>query len=250
MPDEATLALMYGQTYFKAEGDQHVLPHDPGNRFADPIRWLKQNSPALLLDYGCGAGELLEQAQNLGWSCAGIEFDGQVAETVAKRLGVRILTNPIDLGADFQADVLHLGDVVEHLTDLNNQMPEILRLLKPGGILLAQGPLEANANLFTFLLKQSRKLRGSPVSTMPPFHVLLATAQGQRKFFERFGLREIEYKITETPHPAPEKIALADFKRPQKLSLFAVRRFSQILTSLNKKSWGNRYFYVGEKPKA
>lgn len=50
-------------------------------------------------------------------------------------------------------DVLHLGDMIEHLTDLEHQFPEILRLIKPGGYLLAQGPLEAGPNLFTSVLK-------------------------------------------------------------------------------------------------
>jgi hypothetical protein len=118
-------------------------------------------------------------------------------------------------------------------------------LLKPNGVLLAQGPLEANANLFTFLVKTSRGFRGAPVLEMPPFHVLLATAAGQRKFFERFGLREIVFEVTEVAHPAPATISLSDASNPQKMTMFALRRASQTLTALNRGKWGNRYFYVG-----
>lgn len=246
MPDGETLARMYGQEYFKNEEDE-ILPHDFDDRFREPVEWLKKNSPKIILDYGCGAGELLEQAKNLGWNCAGIEFDANVAKIVEDRLGIPVKTNAEKLGTNFQADALHLGDVIEHLTDLKNQMPEILKLLKPGGILLAQGPLEANPNLFTFLLKYSRKLRGRPISSMPPYHVLLATVKGQKLFFERFGLREIEFSISETAHPAPEKVGFADFKKPQKVGLFAARRLSQMISSLNENNWGNRFFYVGEK---
>lgn len=246
MPDAATLERMYGTDYFGSEGDQHVLPHDPNDRFAQPVAWLRKNTPAQLLDYGCGAGELLKQAQRLGWRCAGVEFDPKVAETIAQRLNVRVVTDPKDLGADFKADVLHLGDVIEHLTDLKRQMPEILKLLEPNGVLLAQGPLEANANLFTFYLKESRRLRGKPLLQMPPFHVLMATAAGQRKFFERFGLREIEFKITEVAHPAPEKIGRSDLRDSRKIGMFAVRRVSQMLTAMNRGKWGNRYFYAGQ----
>lgn len=247
MPDEETLKKMYGKEYFDPEDHESEMPEDPEDRFANPIEWLRKNPPAVFLDYGCGAGELLEQAQKLGWDCRGIEFDPKVAESVENELGVRVVTDPSELGENFQADVLHLGDVIEHLTDLNNQMPEILKLLKPNGIILAHGPLEANTNLFTFLLKQSRKLRGNPVSEMPPYHVLLATAQGQKLFFSRFNLKEIEFLISETAHPAPEKLQFADLKRPHKAGLFATRRFSQFLTLLNNKKWGNRYFYVGQK---
>ena len=246
MPDDETLARMYGRDYFKADGDSQVLPHDPDNRFEQPVAWLKENSPALLLDYGCGAGELLEQAQKLKWRCAGVEFDRKVAEAVACRLNIPIVTKPVELGNDFKADVLHLGDVVEHLTDLNKQMPEILELLKPGGILLAQGPLEANASLFTFFLKQSRKFRGQRRSEMPPYHVMLATIEGQKKCFERFGCRRIQFKVTEVAHPAPEKINLSDLRNLQKTGLFTARKISQTFSLLNPKSWGNRYFYVGQ----
>jgi 2-polyprenyl-3-methyl-5-hydroxy-6-metoxy-1,4-benzoquinol methylase len=81
-----------------------------------------------------------------------------------------------------QADVVHVGDVIEHLTQLDTQFPEIPGLIKPGGLLLAQGPLENNASLFTFALSSARKLRPARRTEMAPYHVLLATSQGQRDF--------------------------------------------------------------------
>ncbi len=59
------------------------------------------------------------------------------------------------------ADVLHLGDVIEHMTKINEQMPEILKLIKPGGFLIAQGPLEANFNVFTLGIRLSRSFRSA-----------------------------------------------------------------------------------------
>lgn len=248
MPDAETLTKMYGVDYYSFDSDESNCS-DPADRFDKPLDWLKQSNKTLFLDYGCGSGELLESAAKLGWQISGVEFDPEVAERVSRRLNAKIVTNVKDLGEGFQANVLHLGDVIEHLTDLKNQMPEILELLKPGGFLLAQGPLEANTNLFTSYLKYSRKIRGKPRSEMPPYHVLLATANGQRDFFKRFGLKEIKYEIDEISHPAPENISVCDISHPQKVGMFAVRRVSQLISSLNSKKWGNRYFYVGQLEK-
>ena len=245
MPDEETLKKMYCEEYFDAgEGE---IQNNPKEWFANPVEWLKKNPPGVFLDYGCGAGELLDQAQKLDWDCRGIEFDPKVAESVENKLGVRVVTNPSDLGENFQADVLHLGDVIEHLTDLNDQMHEILRLLRTDGVILAQGPLEANTSLFTYLVKQSRNFRGRPVANMPPYHVLLATSQGQKIFFERFGLKEVDYVIEEIAFPAPESISFSDINRPQKVISYMLRKVSQLFSSLNPQKWGNRFYFVGRK---
>jgi hypothetical protein len=142
------------------------------------------------------------------------------------------------------ADVLNLGDVIEHLTTVEQQLPGILRLIKPAGLLVAQGPLEANANLFTALLQLSRQLRPRPAH-FPPYHVMLATSRGQRALFTRFGLEDVHYSVSEVAWPAPSQISFQDLSRPRNLVLFGVRRLSQLASSLRPERWGNRYFYVG-----
>jgi len=58
----------------------------------------------LLLDYGCGNGDLLESAAKLGWQIAGVDFDPKVTERVGKRLGAKVVTNVQELGRDFRKD--------------------------------------------------------------------------------------------------------------------------------------------------
>ena len=243
MPDAATLAAMYGPDYTQEGGAAHLEdPKEPQR----VIGWLKQLTPGTFVDYGCGGGELLAEAQRAGWQVAGVEFSERVARAVQERTGVRVFTNPF-VHEDFpKADVLHLGDVIEHLTRLDDQMPQILSLIKTGGLIIAQGPLEANASLFTFMLANARRLR-STRSEMPPYHVLLATSKGQREFFRRFRLEEIEYTLREVAWPAPGKLMLGDLTNPRTVGLFALRRASQTLSSLRPNVWGNRYFYVGRK---
>src|SRR5437868_2811560 len=64
MPDEATVARMYGIEY------QTMFEFDP--RIEDPkepervLAWLQREPPGFFVDYGCGHGEMLTAAAGLG----------------------------------------------------------------------------------------------------------------------------------------------------------------------------------------
>ena len=245
MPDEAVLRIMYGPEYTQ-EGDGFLYVEDP----KEPNRVLEilaRQQAGIFVDYGCRNGELLVEAKRIGWHAFGVELDTEVAHKTQANTGCRIFTSPNN-AADFpQADVLHLGDIIEHLTQLDDQFPEVLELIKPGGLLLAQGPLENNASLFTFAVASVRKLRPSRRTEMAPYHVLLATSQGQRDFFRRFGLEEIEYKLREVSWPAPVGLALSNLKNPRTVAMLGLRRLSKAVSALRPSKWGNRYFYAGRK---
>lgn len=246
MPESETLTRMYGPAY------EASVAADPATHNNDPkeplrvIQWLKKMKAGTFLDYGCGAGALLTEAARLNWQAIGVEFDTDVAKAVAERTGAKVVNPSDQLLTGPVADVIHLGDVIEHLTEMNRQMPEILRLIKPGGLLLAQGPLENNASLFTLMVRLVRSLRRGSVRTeMAPYHVLLATAKGQKTLFDRLGLEQLEYSIHEVAWPAPVKLSRADLGRPRSVGLFVLRRFSQAVSALRPDQLGNRYFYAG-----
>jgi SAM-dependent methyltransferase len=245
MPDHEAITQMYGMGYSESfKVDPHVDdPKEPGRT----LKWLEKLGGGTFIDYGCGEGALLVQAAELGWRPYGVEFDSEVAGRVEGKTGLKIFSDASALlnEAGSPADVLHLGDVIEHLTALDRQMPEILRLVKPGGLLLAQGPLEGNPNLFLALLRLSRLARKRRRYEMAPYHVLLATAAGQRTFFRRYGLEELEYSVHEVSWPAPNKIAASDLGNPRTIGLFAARRLSQWISKLFPGKLGNRYYYAG-----
>jgi hypothetical protein len=80
---------------------------------------------------------------------------------------------------------------------------------------------------------------------MAPYHVMLATARGQRAFFERFGLVATEFRLQEVAWPAPSRLSGSELFHPRSLILFMLRRLSQRLSKLRPSAWGNRYFYIG-----
>jgi SAM-dependent methyltransferase len=246
MPGEETLASMYGPQYEAMVSTGHGIV-DPKER-GRVVAWLRTQPTGTFLDYGCGVGRLLEDVKASGWRTLGMEFDPRVAAETSARVGVPVIDRfGLDAIEQQPVDVLHLGDVIEHLTDPDADMPRILRLIKPGGYLMAQGPLEAHATLFTGALKIARRLRGTRVSDMAPYHVMLATAAGQQAFFRRFGLEAVTFAMHEVAWPAPGRLDGRDLTDPRAIVLFTLRKVSQALSALDPDRWGNRYFYIGRR---
>jgi hypothetical protein len=143
-------------------------------------------------------------------------------------------------------DVIHLGDVIEHLTAADRVLSDLVGLLAPGGWVVAQGPLESGPCLYSACVAGARRLRRARPVEMPPYHVLLATVVGQIALFNRIGLKALRYEISEVAWPAPSRASWAMLSSPRSLGLYALRKVSQATSALSNGRWGNRYFYVGE----
>jgi SAM-dependent methyltransferase len=242
MPDDKVIARMYDDSYCgeAAAGE----PASSLDKFSDVLEFTKSVAPGRFLDYGCGDGLLLREMKAKGWDVVGVDFNPEFASAL-KSEEVTVLgpNDPIDE----KADVVHLGDVLEHLTEMDRQFPAVLDLLKDGGYLIAHGPLEANRNLFFRAIKLSKDFRGRRVTHMPPYHVTLSTSRGQRALFHRFGLQEVRFAASEVAFPAAERFSSEMLTNPRATVLFALRKISQLISRHDIENLGNRYFYVGRK---
>jgi SAM-dependent methyltransferase len=229
MPDEKALSSMYGASYF--EGDPHN--HD----------WVRDYLATLpvgvFIDYGCGDGGAANEAYKLGWRSIGIEYSSETVELLQSRYPFEIIKHGRDVPA--KADALHLADVTEHLTDLDGQFKEILKLVKPGGIILISAPLEGNENLWKRMVMLSWSLKSTPPNGAP-FHVTWATTEGYQRLFERHNLETIRFDVEQICFPAPYKIR--ECASLKKAAFYLLRRLSQLFAS---RSNGNRFFFVGRK---
>lgn len=243
MPDDEMLGRLYGAEYASAGADASVEDPKQPRRVLD---FLSARPPGVFVDFGCGSGFLLREAARLGWTSFGVEYDPAIAEAVARTTEVPVFAAAA-IPASLRPDVLHLGDVIEHLTKLDEQMPRILDLLAPGGILIAQGPLEANPTLFNYAVRAARAVRRRREASMPPYHVLLATRRGQRRMFERFGLHELTFSLSEVAWPAPSRLGAGDLRSARRVGLFVASIVSRAASRLAPHWLGNRYFYVGTR---
>lgn len=91
-----------------------------------------------LLDIGAGTGEFLLTCKNNGWNVTGIE-PSEKAKSIAQKKGIGMETSLQELESH-SFDVITMWHVLEHVPDLEQQLNELKRLLKPNGTLIVAVP--------------------------------------------------------------------------------------------------------------
>jgi 2-polyprenyl-3-methyl-5-hydroxy-6-metoxy-1,4-benzoquinol methylase/Zn ribbon nucleic-acid-binding protein len=96
-----------------------------------------------LLEIGCGYGNLLLEAKNLGFSVRGLDYSAHAAATANHKLGsevVRAAPTPTGLFPANSFDVCVLADVIEHVRDPRRFLSDLLPLLDKNGIIFIATP--------------------------------------------------------------------------------------------------------------
>jgi 2-polyprenyl-3-methyl-5-hydroxy-6-metoxy-1,4-benzoquinol methylase len=91
-----------------------------------------------VLDIGAGTGDFLAEAKKQNWKAVGMEPSDK-AKALAKQKGICIINNYSDLENHF-FDVITMWHVLEHVPDLDFQIKELKRLLKPDGTIIIAVP--------------------------------------------------------------------------------------------------------------
>ena len=139
--------LWYGYAYRAIfQDDRHRS--DREREFRDHhLRVLEQEcaSPGRLLDIGCGSGLFLSLAQQKGWQAVGIELDGDTAAWASSKYGVEVRTGTLNscLEANERFDAVTMFDYLEHTDRPAQDLAEVARHVKPGGLLLIRVPNQA-----------------------------------------------------------------------------------------------------------
>jgi 2-polyprenyl-3-methyl-5-hydroxy-6-metoxy-1,4-benzoquinol methylase len=124
-----------------------------------------------LLDIGFGAGTILEAAAKRGWAVAGLEVSRPAVEQ-ARQKGFEVFQGLLN-EANYppgQFDVVTASEILEHLESPKDDLAEIARILRPGGLLWATTPSARGI---------SPRMLGIDWSVMaPPEHTQLYSTQG------------------------------------------------------------------------
>jgi SAM-dependent methyltransferase len=203
LPTEDEFALMYDQSAyhdcFYQDASEEVA--------ASALPRLRRLLPSgRLLDFGCGNGAFLIVARAAGFECEGVELDPKARERASANSSCPVLSLEEVREAGRAYDVIHLGDVLEHLPDPAGMMRALEPLLAEGGVFFIEGPLEDNRSLVLLaarLFGSVKKLRGKSLhGDLPPFHLFRATARAQRAFFEdRLGYAIEAFSVQESGWP-------------------------------------------------
>ena len=153
-----------------------------------------------ILDVGCGRGELLFAAKQLGLTATGVETSTEFADFARSHYGVKVDNSPLeDAGYDSGSfDVAILAGVVEHLYTPRETLGEVCRVLRRGGLLWLDAPNELSlfsraANLYIRTKGKDWTCHLSP--TFPPYHVQGFTPKSVKYLLSAAGFDPIDLRV-------------------------------------------------------
>lgn len=143
-----------------------------------------QPNKGVLLDIGAGTGDFLFIAQKNGWRSIGIE-PNQKAKEIAQTKNVMFKDDTSQL-ADHSIDVITMWHVLEHVADLQLQIRELKRLLRPEGTIIIAVP---NFNSF-----DAKHYKNFWAAYDVPRHLWHFSQLSMEKIFEREKLQVVNTK--------------------------------------------------------
>ena len=94
-----------------------------------------------LLDFGCGWGKFLDEAQRLGWEAVGLEVDEKKVAFCREHGMTAVVANLLEDSFDAESfDAVIAEQVFEHLYEPVPYVKAINRVLKPGGVFTISVP--------------------------------------------------------------------------------------------------------------
>lgn len=143
--------------------------------------------PGKLLEVGTGSGFFLTAAQRAGWTVSGIEISEEAVKFNTKTLGLDVIQGTgEDMVFPSQSfDVVVMFETIEHFFNPRKVLESVLRVLKPGGLLVISTP---NFNAF------SRWALGSTWAVLTPAeHLYYFGEKTLKLFLETIGFSQVNF---------------------------------------------------------
>jgi SAM-dependent methyltransferase len=189
--------------YFAAHGLQEKV--ERGRSLARTAAAIRGGT-GLLLEIGCGRGELLVGARQEGWSVRGVEMTPEFATHVRDQ-GIEVEAAPVETcrSLDARYDAIFLAAIVEHLYTPRQTILRCAEALLPGGVLFIDTPNECGpwarfGNFYQRLRRRRWAVNLSP--TFPPFHVVGFCPASLRHLLRSCGLEAAKL----SPYPMKNQV--------------------------------------------
>ncbi len=157
-------------------------------------RWARlKPQGASVLEVGCGPGLMLSAFCKRGWRVFGMERNEAAAEMARQTLGAGAIATSIgDLPPDARFDLIVMFQVLEHIGEPVELLQQCVRLLAPGGLLIANVP--------NFASWQSRFARSRWMHLDVPRHLVHYTPHTLAATLRRAGLTISAMRFTSWEH--------------------------------------------------
>lgn len=201
IPSEEELREIYKHDYH-VKDKPLMLQHQLEDR-----EWLEATNDAKLeklekllghagriLDVGAGNGFFLQQAKTRGWEIKGVEPSDKAAEYACSQ-GLDVDCAVFDEKcANFldPFDVIHLGDVLEHLPNPAAMLTLCRNTLKPGGLIAVGVPNEYTP--VQKILNKDMDVR--PWWIAPPHHLNYYDKDSLEKLLSRTGFNPVHSEVS------------------------------------------------------
>lgn len=186
---------VYTQDYFTgAKGGFGYVDYDGDkepmvpvfNKYLDLLKKFGK-SGGNLFDIGAATGFFIKIAQKRGFNVSGVEFSDHAAG-MGRRDGLDIKTGDmmsLSLPGD-SFDVVTMLDVLEHMTEPFEELLEVKRILKKGGLVVVNSP--NGQSILSKILKTKWHL------VLPPEHLFYFSPKNLALFMEKNGFKMIYNK--------------------------------------------------------
>ena len=136
-----------------------------------------------LLEIGFGSGAMLRAAARAGWSAEGVEVSRTAVEHVRKD-GLKVFCGELSEAgySSGHFDVVIASELLEHVSEPQDMVAEIARILRPGGLLWATTP---------HIQGLSSRLLGLHWTTVSPDHLHLFSRAGITRLLRSVGFRQV-----------------------------------------------------------
>ena len=143
------------------------------------------------LDIGCSTGSLIYHLRRRGWSVEGIDLNEASVE-IARKHGLDVTVGALEeMAAHKTYDVVHMGDVLEHVTSPRRALHKARDLVAPSGLLVVDLP-NAASNLARITLAASRLTGVQWVYSEAPLHLYEFAAGSLSRMLEQCGFQPVD----------------------------------------------------------
>lgn len=226
-PRKKDLAEIYNEDYTRTRMPSHFVPYrEVKDDYVDIVEGRKRlarierirGGKGLLLDIGCGPGNLLCVARDRGWDVLGLEINDESARFARETNGLNVAAGEIGGYAESWAgrfDAVHFNQVLEHTYDPLGFLKAVRRVVRPDGVIFCgvpneDGAINRAAQLYFDVIGSGYTYMLSP--TFPPYHVLGFSPRTIRAALEKTG-----FAVSGIDHVNYSVVDLASFGRGEVL---------------------------------